>query len=179
MKKVFNNINDVAKLFIAQTQEFAGTPVTYIEGRGKSRRFYFKGDTIYSYRDTYPLAKIIDNMLYIKEENYSATTNKHKWCILRNCNDIIVIQSEDLCNPNSNDKTVKKMLYQVFNAKKYFIDKRNILQNTLNNKLQPITESKFPLLFDKKHKKLKQMFFSNDIEVFNLSKKLIKQQKLI
>ena len=68
MKKVFNNIDDVSKLFIAQTQDFAGTPYTYIQGQGKGRRFYFKGDTIYSYRDSYPLARIVEDKLFIKEE---------------------------------------------------------------------------------------------------------------
>jgi hypothetical protein len=35
------------------------------------------------------------------------------------------------------------------------------------------------LLFDKKHEKLRDMFFSEDIETFNMAKKIIKNQKLI
>jgi hypothetical protein len=179
MKKVFNNINDVSKLFIAQSQDFAGTPYVYIQGQGKGRRFYFKGDTIYSYRDSYPLAKIKGNSLYIKEENYSKTTSKHKCSLLRFCNSLHVIKSNDLVTPNSGNPYIEKMLNKIFNSKKYSYENSQYLLSFINLNLQPITESKFPLLFDKKHEKLKQMFFSKDKEIFNLAKKIIKQQKLI
>lgn len=179
MKKVFNNIDDVSKLFIAQTQDFAGTPYTYIQGQGKGRRFYFKGDTIYSYRDSYPLAKIINGVVFIKEQTYSNTTNKHKNSVLRACNDILVIQSDNLKKANSNNFNIERKLGIILNATKNAFNYRKSLVRMLKDKHQPITKSKFPLLFDEKHEKLRDMFFSEDIETFNMAKKIIKNQKLI
>ena len=179
MKKVFNNIDDVSKLFIAQTQDFAGTPYTYIQGQGKGRRFYFKGDTIYSYRDSYPLARIVEDKLFIKEENYSNTTAKHKNSVLRECNNINVLVSEDLKKPMNIDNIIEKNLKILLNSRKNEFLHKNILIKWLSVKDYPITKSKFPLLFDEKHEKLRDMFFSNDIETFNMAKKIIKNQKLI
>jgi hypothetical protein len=42
-----------------------------------------------------------------------------------------------------------------------------------------VTESKFPLFFDKKHDRLKRMLFSNDEETISLAIKLAKKQELI
>ena len=179
MKKVFNNIDNVSKLFIAQTQDFAGTPYTYIQGQGKGRRFYFKGDTIYSYRDSYPLAKIVGNKLFIIETPYSTTTAKHKSSVLRACHNLEMILSNDFKKGININHIIEKKLKLIFNAKKYSETHKYILKGWLKNINYSITKSKFPLLFDKKHEKLRDMFFSEDIETFNMAKKIIKNQKLI
>jgi hypothetical protein len=179
MKKVFNNIDDVSKLFIAQTQDFAGTPYTYIQGQGKGRRFYFKGDTIYSYRDSYPLARIVGSKLFIIETPYSTTTAKHKSSILRTCNNLQIIISDDFKKGININHIIDKNLKLIFNAKKYSKLHRISLESWLKSIDYSITKSKFPLLFDKKHEKLRDMFFSEDIEIFNMAKKIIKNQKLI
>jgi hypothetical protein len=181
MKKVFNNIDDVSKLFIAQTQDFAGTPYTYIQGQGKGRRFYFKGDTIYSYRDSYPLARIVGNTVFIKPMEYSNTTKKHN----RSVSNVIlnsfnyIIRSDDLKTPNSYDEFLETEIKKTLNSRKSGFLHRSKVSRIMLQTHQPITESKFPLLFDKKHKKLRDMFFSEDIEIFNMAKKIIKNQKLI
>jgi len=181
MKKIFNDIDDVSKLFLAQTQYFAGTPLTYIQGQGKGRRFYFKGDTIYSYRDSYPLAKIVGNSVYLKPPEYSNTTKKHNVSVynaLRNSGKLLII-SDNLKTPNYYDNLLKSKLISALNSRKQGFLYKHSIQVIVKQTIQPITKSNFPLLFDKKHNKLKQMFFSNDIETFNMAKKIIKQQKLI
>ena len=179
MKKVFNSIDDVSKLFIAQTQDFAGTPYTHIDGRGKGRRFYFKGNTIYSYRDNYPLAKIVENKLFVIETPYSITTAKHRTSVIRACDNLEMVLSNDFKKGINIDHVIKKLLKLIFNTKKYYSTYKDNLNDWLKNTDYSFTKSKFPLLFDKKHNKLKQMFFSNDVETFNLAKQLIKQEKLI
>lgn len=179
MKKVFNNIDDISRLFLAQIQDFAGTPYTHINGRGKGRRFYFKGNTIYSYRDNYPLAKIVENKLFIIETPYSTTTAKHRTSVIRACDNLEMVLSNDFKKGINIDHIIEKLLKLIFNTKKYSSRYKDNLNNWLKNTNQPITKSKFPLLFDEKHKKLKQMFFSNDFETFNLAKQIIKQEKLI
>lgn len=179
MKTVFNNIHDISKLFIEQSQDFAGTPYVWIDGIGKTRRFYFKKDTIYSYRDSYPLAKIKGNNLYIKEETYSRTTSKHKYSLYRFANKLNIIKSNDLITPNSGDSFVQRQLKKIINSKRYNYIHSQFLLNFIKLGLQPVTKPKFPILFDKEHEKLRQMFFSEDKETFNLAKKIIKQKKLI
>lgn len=179
MKKVFNSIHDVSKLFIAQTQDFAGTPYTYIQGQGKGRRFYFKGDTIYSYRDSYPLARIVGDTIYIRYNCYSITTKKHRNCLLYIPKRQNFIYSDDLKNPICMDFAVEERLKKLMNMRKYINVHKDLLKRILNDVNYPITKSKFPLLFDKKHEKLRDMFFSEDIETFNMAKKIIKNQKLI
>jgi len=181
MKKVFSRINEVASLFVTQAQEEAMTPLCNIEGIGKGRRFYFKGDTAYSYRDDFPLAKIKNGEIYIKNTCPSNTTKKHRRAILYQIGWQRIIFSNDLKNPISYDNTIKGTFKRLMYAKKNSIicHYKDVITQNINQERYPITKSKFPLLFDEKHEKVKKMFFSNDRETFNLAKKIIKQQKLI
>jgi len=181
MKKVFRNVAHIAELFITQKQDQAMTPLEYIQGRGKGRRFYFSGDTCYSYRDSFPLARIEGKKVYVKDFCPSITTKKQRRYVLINADHFNkqIIYSNDLKTPISFDSKIKKDLDKLMRAKKWSdYYKRNIV-DALRKTIYPITKSKFPLLFDKKHEKVKQMLFSNDPEIFNLAKKIIKQQKLV
>lgn len=181
MKKVFRNVAHIAELFITQKQDQAMTPLEYIQYRGKGRRFYFRGDTCYSYRDSFPLARIKGDTVYVKNFCPSVTTKKQRNHIagIAGYYDKTVIYSDDLKTPLCLDLEIELNLDKLMRAKKWSdYYKRNIV-DALRKTIYPITKSKFPLLFDKKHEKVKQMLFSNDPEIFNLAKKIIKQQKLV
>ena len=62
-------------------------------------------------------------------------------------------------------------------VERYYFQKA--ITRAIDDGIYPITKSKFPILFNKEHDKLKQMLFSSDYETFNLARKIIKQQKLI
>lgn len=67
-KTVFNN-NMVAHVWAQRNQE---------RGRSNNGQFYFKGPTIYSYRDSWPLAHYLkDGRLIVNTQNYSPTTARH------------------------------------------------------------------------------------------------------
>lgn len=68
MKTVFEN-RMVAHIWAQQNQS---------EGRSSNSQFYFKDKTIFSYRDTWPLATFIkDNEVLLNTERISVTTSKH------------------------------------------------------------------------------------------------------
>ena len=125
MKKVFRNINYIAKLFVKQEQPEAMTPLTYIQNKGKGRRFYFKGDTAYSYRDSFPLARKEGNTIFVKDFCPSQTTKKHRCAICARAESyqMKIIYSDDLKTPRSNDRYVEKALKKYINSKKrYFFN---------------------------------------------------------
>lgn len=180
-RKVFNNINHIAMLFLKQKQYEAMTPLVYIQGKGKGRRFYFKGDTCYSYRDSFPLARIEGKNLYVKDFCPSNTTKKHRRviCYYALDYDYSIIYSDDLKTPICLDLEIKRNLEKLMKAKSWARYYKTKIKEVIEETIYSITKSKFPILFDEKHKKLRQMLFSNDFETFNLARKIIKQQKLI
>jgi|LakMenE01Jun11ns_1017448.scaffolds.fasta_scaffold9933819_7 hypothetical protein len=183
MKTIFSDKSKIIDLWIEQKQDFAGTPLSVITDSSiKQRRLFFKGDTIYSYRESYPLARLLGDKIYLREENYSRTTSKQKLCIQSRAlkYNKKIIFSDDLKNENIKDKKLQIALEKLLKArlwKDYYIYAiSNLIANNENNL---ITKSKFPLLFDEKHEKVKQMLFSQDNETVNLAIKIIKQEKLI
>lgn len=180
-RKVFNDIATIATLFIRQERDEAMTPLTYIQGRGKGRRFYFRGNTCYSYRDSFPLVRIDGDIVYVKDFCPSLTTKKHKAVIVIVAESLNknIIYSEDLKTPVCLDLRLKRNLDKLMRARKWASYYKIDIDMLLKDSIYPITKSKFPLLFNKKHEKVKQMLFSEDWETFNLARKIIKQQKLI
>jgi len=182
MKTVFNNKNEIAYKFVLQFPNFAGTPKVNIEGIGKGRRFYFKGDTCYSYRDSYPLAKMKNGIMWIRENIYvSKTTKVHRQYLL-NAAKLYrkqIINSDDLETVNMLDGKIAEYLKKAMRAKMYGIGYALHAHQVSNLDEKLITKSKFPLFFNKEHEKLKLMFLSRDKETFNLARKIIKEQKLI
>ncbi len=68
MKTVFEN-RMVAHVWAQQNQS---------EGRSSNRQFYFRDKTIFSYRDSWPLATFIkDNEILLNTQRISVTTSKH------------------------------------------------------------------------------------------------------
>lgn len=61
--------SEIAHLWAHQTQDSARNP-----GSGN---FYFKGKTIYSYRDSYPIATLYKDIVFFRLDSYSNTTSKH------------------------------------------------------------------------------------------------------
>ena len=182
MKKVFRNKTSIAEIFVLQSQNFAGTPKVNIEGIGKGRRFYFKKDTCYSYRDSYPLAKMKNGVLWIRENIYvSQTTKVHRQYLLNAARLFKkqIISSENLKTINMLDDRISKFLKKAMSAKMHGIGFARHAHEISNLDEKLITKSEFPLLFDEKHNKLKLMFLSRDKETFNLARKIIKKQKLI
>lgn len=182
MKTVFKDIDHIAHIFVRQLQKEAKTPLDNIQGRGKGRRFYFRGNTCYSYRDDYPLAKVVGEQLWIRGHDYSISTKRQKRAIINQASikKMEIIFSDDLKKPNLFDDPIKKLLNKAMNALMYGRHYINHIRTLIKeNNRNLITFSKFPLLFDKKYNNLKQMLYSNDVETFNLARKIIKEQKLI
>lgn len=75
MKQVLSSGIDVAHAWAHQTQEYA---------RNSGDTFYFRGDTIYSYGNHYPIATIVNSAttgnkaILFNTKSYSSTTAKHK-----------------------------------------------------------------------------------------------------
>ena len=64
----FNN-GQLAHVWSAQTQEF---------GKNGNCSFYFTGSVIYSYNDSFPIAKIVkENTILFTTDSYSTTTSQH------------------------------------------------------------------------------------------------------
>ena len=120
MKKVFDN-SMVAHVWAQQNQN---------EGRSNNGQFYFRGKTIYSYRDNWPLAHILDNgKILLNKEYISPTTARHLSYVRRAINEsrhnIISIDSRAIMqhairnNPKLDgiDDTVKLYLERIVLAK--------------------------------------------------------------
>jgi hypothetical protein len=183
MKTIYSDKSKIIELWIEQKQDFAGTPLSVIRDSNiKQRRLFFKGDTIYSYRESYPLARLLGDKIYLREENYSRTTSKQKFYIFRGAEKYNkkIIFSDDLKNANIKDKNLQIALEKLLKTRKWHYWYISTITGLLaNNENNLITKSKFPLLFDEKHEKVKQMLFSQDNETVNLAIKIIKQEKLI
>lgn len=180
MGKVYD-IDKVMELFIFQQAEEAMTPLCEIRGIGKSRRFYFKGDTAYSYGVHFPIAKMREGVLFLKAKGPSRTTVKHIRMLagLAKCCEIKVIYSDDLESARTFDDSIQMYLNKFLNARtrgRFYI--RYVLKLG-EDKQYPITKSRFPLLFDEKHEKLRTMMLSKDKEIVDLVKKIIRKEKLI
>lgn len=72
-KKTIYPTHEIAHLWAHQTQPYASN---------QQRNFYFKDDTIFSYRDDWPLAKLVSNKagalaVLVNTERYSSTTSGH------------------------------------------------------------------------------------------------------
>lgn len=180
-RKVFKHIGDIADMFIRQEQNEAMTPLDFIRGLGVGRRFYFRGNTCYSYRDSFPLARIDGNRVYVRDFCPSITTKKHRDYVVRIAINYgkQVIYSDDLKTPVCLDLEIEQSLNKLMRSREWSGYYKTRINSALEKTIYPITKSKFPLLFDKKHEKVKQMLFSEDWETFNLARKIIKQQKLI
>lgn len=181
-KKVYNNIYDIAEIFVKGDKPEAMTPLCNILNRGKGRRFWFKGNIAYSYSDSFPLARKEGNTIFVKDFCPSNTTKKHKSTIVDKAiyYDMVIIFSDDLKTPISIDRYIERELKRLLNMRKKIVYGVNtVLIDLLSSKKYPVTKSKFPLLFDKEHEKLKEMLLSDDYEIFNLARKIIKQKKLV
>src|SRR4051794_30005881 len=68
--------DEVAHLWAHRTQEYA---------RDRGSRFYFKGDTIYSYGEHFPIARHVyhggHHTVLFTCRKYSPTTSTHKSCM--------------------------------------------------------------------------------------------------
>lgn len=175
MKTVFKNYQELSEAFICQEQDIGRTP---------ENRMSFKGNVMYSYST--PVAKITRfrgrTVLLITKNKYSNTTSKQIGALVRVCvDDWKIMYSYDLETPCLYDNDIIARMKKLSNARTYKKGHSNILQSLLSvaryEKL--LTESKFPLFFDKKHEKIKQMLFSNDEEVIALGIKLAKKQELL
>lgn len=61
--------NDIPALWYSRKQESA---------RNQQGNFYFEGSIIYSYHDSYPIARLLDNgYIFIRDHTYSVTTSGH------------------------------------------------------------------------------------------------------
>ncbi|MEW6770127.1 MAG: hypothetical protein AB1330_01860 [Bacillota bacterium] len=73
MRKVFSNNKGVIETWFKQCQEF---------GRNRSRSLYFKNDTIYSYGEHYPLARLIcgdgKRFVLVNCDESTVTTASHR-----------------------------------------------------------------------------------------------------
>lgn len=69
VKEVFSNSREVAHIWASGE---------YFTGRNSQGNIYFKNKTIYSYRDSFPLAKMMnDDVVLLTTRTYSNTTAKH------------------------------------------------------------------------------------------------------
>ena len=183
MKKVFSDKEKIVELWLDQTQDFAGTPLSVVRDSNiKCRKLFFIKDTIYSYRESYPLAKLVEDKIFIREENYSNTTRSHRYviCKIGMINNKKIILSDNLKTPNLRDKRIEIALKKLINSRVWSNGYTSEINFYLeNNEDNLITKPKFPILFNEKHNKLKEMLFSQDKEIFKLAVKIIKQQKLL
>lgn len=112
MKKVFEN-RMVAHVWAQQNQS---------EGRSKNGQFYFRGKTIFSYRDSWPLATFLKNGdVLLNSQRYSVTTSKHLSYVRNALKGDVKIWHVDrdlICNPDAFLKLSPKK------REKFLADKR-------------------------------------------------------
>lgn len=87
-KRVFASRNEVARLWVNQSQESA---------RYKGGNFYFNGETIFSYGSHFPIARITHNnagerAILFTDRRYSNTTSRHIRDVWRAVRDENVIE---------------------------------------------------------------------------------------
>lgn len=92
--KMIGNIDFVIRQWLQQDTAFAGTNYVRASGRyftnGSSghtgRRMFFQGDTIYSYHDRFPIARILsDGAVLFTTKEYSRCTEQHKQAVWWAC----------------------------------------------------------------------------------------------
>lgn len=79
MAKTVMTGREVPHIFATQSQD---------AGRNANGSLYFRGDTLFSYRDSAPLAKFYGDVVLWNDDSYSVTTSKHQaWArqALRHC----------------------------------------------------------------------------------------------
>lgn len=174
MKTVFKSNQELAECFFLQKQAVGTTSRASMS---------FSGDTIYSYKT--PIARITTFMgepiLLVTRKKYSNTTSKQLRVVKFASRYLNIKNSDDFITPCLYDDDI---IYRIKKLKRTRLRKvlyKEILENLLFTAkgCNLVTESKFPLFFDKKHDRLKRMLFSNDEETISLAIKLAKKQELI
>jgi hypothetical protein len=174
MKTVFKSNQELAECFFLQKQAVGTTSRASMS---------FSGDTIYSYKT--PIARITTFMgepiLLVTRKKYSNTTSKQLRVVKFASRYLNIKNSDDFITPCLYDDDI---IYRIKKLKRTRVRKvlyKEILENLLFTAkgCNLVTESKFPLFFDKKHDRLKRMLFSNDEETISLAIKLAKKQELI
>ena len=174
MKTVFKTNQELVECFFLQKQKVGTTSRASMS---------FSGDTIYSYKT--PIARITTFMdepiLLVTRKKYSNTTSKQLRIINFESRYLNIKNSDDFITPCLYDDDIINRIKRLKNTRKYKVLYKEILENLLlvAKGCNLVTESKFPLFFDKKHDRLKKMLFSNDIEVISLGIELAKKQELL
>jgi hypothetical protein len=174
MKTVFKSNQELVECFFLQKQAVGTTSRASMS---------FSGDTVYSYKT--PIARITTFMgepiLLVTRKKYSNTTSKQLRVVKFASRYLNIKNSDDFITPCLYDDDI---IYRIKKLKRTRVQKvlyKEILENLLwvAKGCNLVTESKFPLFFDKKHDRLKRMLFSNDEETISLAIKLAKKQELI
>jgi hypothetical protein len=174
MKTVFKTNQELVECFFLQKQAVGTTSRASMS---------FSGDTVYSYKT--PIARITTFMgepiLLVTRKKYSNTTSKQLRVVKFASRYLNIKNSDDFITPCLYDDDI---IYRIKKLKRTRLRKvlyKEILENLLFTAkgCNLVTESKFPLFFDKKHDRLKRMLFSNDEETISLAIKLAKKQELI
>jgi hypothetical protein len=174
MKTVFKSNQELVECFFLQKQAVGTTSRASMS---------FSGDTVYSYKT--PIARITTFMgepiLLVTRKKYSNTTSKQLRVVKFASRYLNIKNSDDFITPCLYDDDI---IYRIKKLKRTRVQKvlyKEILENLLwvAKGCNLVTESKFPLFFDKKHDRLKRMLFSNDEETISLAIKLEKKQELI
>jgi hypothetical protein len=174
MKTVFKTNQELVECFFLQKQAVGTTSRASMS---------FSGDTVYSYKT--PIARITTFMgepiLLVTRKKYSNTTSKQLRVVKFASRYLNIKNSDDFITPCLYDDDI---IYRIKKLKRTRVRKvlyKEILENLLFTAkgCNLVTESKFPLFFDKKHDRLKRMLFSNDEETISLAIKLAKKQELI
>jgi hypothetical protein len=107
-------VDMVAHLWANRSQESARNP---------GDNFYFKGDTIYSYGNHFPIAHHVETKrgraVLFTTRDYSVTTSGHKWTVLRACKHLTVFHVQ---HPAATDRKTQFVEYReryVAMARKY------------------------------------------------------------
>lgn len=176
MKHIHINKEKIIDLWLEQKQDYASNP---------EKNFYFKKNTIYSYRDSFPIAKIVKKVILITTKTCSQTTSKHiskvSNAINQNLNFDLHL-SDDMIKPNFYDKTILEYLKLLHKSKsKYNYNTVSLLNKTVEKatKEKLITKKKFPMFFDEKYNKIKIMILSQDVETTKLGINLAIELKLL
>ena len=81
--------------------------------RESGGRFYFHGDTIYSYGTHFPIARHVDNKrgraVLFTTRDYSVTTSGHKWTVLGACKHLTVFHVQ---HPTDTDRKAQFTEYR-------------------------------------------------------------------
>lgn len=100
MKTVFSG-DEVPHIFATRSQD---------SGRNSNGTLYFRGDTLFSYRDSFPIARFFGDVVLLNDDKYSVTTSKHQswaWRALHHFESITLPKLRDVVD----------ILDQVYRAK--------------------------------------------------------------